>query len=54
MGLPSLWVSVAVIVGGGLQGVFGMIVAIPLMSVVYTVLKEEVEKPNPASSGESS
>ncbi len=49
IGLPSLWVSVAVIVGGGLQGVFGMIVAIPLMSVIYAILKEEVEKVDEAS-----
>lgn len=46
MGLPALWVSVAVIVGGGLQGVFGMVIAIPLMSVVYTVLKEKVNENN--------
>lgn len=44
MGLPALWVSVAVIVGGGLQGVFGMVVAIPLMSCVYTLLKEKVDE----------
>ncbi|MDO5559122.1 MAG: AI-2E family transporter [Oscillospiraceae bacterium] len=44
MGLPALWVSVAVIVGGGFKGVIGMIVAIPLMSVLYTILKEKTEE----------
>ena len=44
MGLPALWVSVAVIIGGGLQGIFGMVVAIPLMSFIYTVLKEKTEE----------
>jgi len=52
MGLPALWVSVAVIVGGGLMGVLGMIIAIPLMSVVYTVLKEKVDE-QPANQEET-
>ncbi len=44
MGLPALWVSIAVIVGGGLQGILGMIIAIPLMSVIYSILKEKVDE----------
>ena len=44
MGLPALWVSVAVIIGGGFQGILGMIIAIPLMSVIYTVLKQKVDE----------
>ena len=40
IGLPSMWVLVSVTVGGSLMGVAGMILMIPLVSVVYTVLRE--------------
>ena len=35
VGLPSMWVLVAVTVGGSLMGVFGMLVFVPLVSVLY-------------------
>ena len=37
VGLPSLWVLVAVTVGGSLMGIFGMLIFIPLTSVLYTL-----------------
>lgn len=40
IGLPGMWVLVAVTVGGGLMGVGGMLLMIPLASVVYTLLGE--------------
>ena len=40
IGLPSMWVLVAVTVGGSLMGVAGMVLMIPLVSVFYTVLRE--------------
>ena len=40
IGLPGMWVLVAVTVGGGLMGVGGMLVMIPLVSVLYTLLGE--------------
>ena len=40
IGLPGMWVLVAVTVGGGLMGVGGMLVMIPLTSVLYTLLGE--------------
>lgn len=39
VGLPSIWVFVAVILGGNLFGIAGMLVFIPLCSVLYTLLK---------------
>ena len=36
VGLPSIWVLVAVTVGGSLMGIVGMLIFIPLMSVLYT------------------
>ena len=40
VGLPSIWVLAAITVGGSLFGVIGMIVFIPIVSVVYTLLRE--------------
>ena len=36
--LPSMWVLLAVTVGGGLFGVVGMITAVPITSITYTML----------------
>ncbi len=42
IGLPSIWVLAAVTLGGSLFGISGMLIFIPLTSVVYTLLKDEV------------
>ena len=42
VGLPAIWVLVAVSIGGSMFGVVGMLVFIPLMSTVYALLKENV------------
>lgn len=39
VGLPSIWVLVAVTLGGSLMGIVGMLVFIPLSSVVYTLFR---------------
>lgn len=44
VGLPSIWVLVAVTVGGSLMGVVGMLIFIPLSSVAYTLFREMVHK----------
>lgn len=44
VGLPSIWVLVAVTVGGSLMGIVGMLVFIPLCSVVYALFREMVYK----------
>lgn len=44
IGLPSIWVLVAVSVGASLMGVMGMLIFIPLVSVLYTLLREWVYK----------
>lgn len=46
VGLPSIWVLAAVTIGGSLMGIFGMLVFIPLLSTVYTLLREDVNKRN--------
>lgn len=42
VGLPAIWTFAAVIIGGGVWGVIGMILFIPLFSVFYTLLRENV------------
>lgn len=44
VGLPSIWVLMAVSVGGSLFGVLGMLTFIPITSVCYTLLREFVRK----------
>ncbi|WP_312102690.1 AI-2E family transporter [Lachnoclostridium sp.] len=43
VGLPSIWVLFAVTIGGSLMGVIGMLIFIPLTSVLYTLLRENVK-----------
>lgn len=42
VGLPSIWVLAAVSIGGSLMGVVGMLVFIPMVSVIYALLRESV------------
>lgn len=44
VGLPALWVLAAVIVGGALFGVIGMLVGVPLMAGLYRLVREDVQK----------
>lgn len=40
VGLPSMWTLAAVTIGGDLMGVAGMVLMIPMCSVLYTLLSE--------------
>ena len=42
VGLPSIWVLVAVTLGGSLMGLVGMLIFIPTVSVIYTLFREWV------------
>lgn len=42
VGLPSIWVLAAVTIGGNLLGIIGMLIFIPLVSVLYTLFREYV------------
>ena len=44
IGLPGMWVLVAVSVGGDLMGVAGMLIMIPVTSVIYALLREITNK----------
>lgn len=44
IGLPGIWVLAAVTVGGGLLGLPGVILSVPLASVLYTLLRQDVRR----------
>lgn len=48
VGLPSIWVLFAVTAGGKLMGIAGMLIFIPLVSVIYTLFRDWVNKRNQA------
>ena len=52
IGLPSIWVLAAVILGGGLGGIVGMLLAVPTFATVYKLLKKDVHKKQAAAAPE--
>lgn len=44
MGLPGIWVLAAVSVGGGIMGIMGMFLGVPLAAALYRIIKEDVSK----------
>lgn len=42
IGLPGIWVLAAVTVGGGLFGLLGVLLSVPTVSVLYTLLRTDV------------
>ena len=46
IGLPGMWVLAAVTVGGGLFGIPGMLIGVPLAAAMYRLLGEDVRRRN--------
>ena len=44
IGLPGIWVLAAITVGGGLMGVFGMLLAVPIAAAVYKLIQADIKK----------
>lgn len=44
IGLPSMWIFIAIIVGGSLFGIVGMLIGIPVASIIYTIVNEKINK----------
>lgn len=42
IGLPGMWVLLGISVGGGIMGIFGMIIAVPVTTILYQLLKKDV------------
>lgn len=47
IGLPAIWVLAAVTVGGGLMGITGMLIGVPITAAFYKILRDEVRKGKP-------
>lgn len=44
VGLPSIWIIVSITVGASLFGIVGMIVSIPITSIIYTLMNKKMDK----------
>ena len=44
LGLPSILIIFAVLVGGGLFGIFGMILGVPIFALIYTLSKDYINQ----------
>lgn len=42
--LPSMWILAAVTIGGGIAGAGGMLLAVPIASTLYVLVREATEK----------
>ena len=47
IGLPGLWVLAAVTIGGGMFGVLGMLLGVPIAAAVYRIVGDDVKKAEP-------
>lgn len=47
IGLPGIWVLTAITVGGGVLGVGGMLIAVPLFAAGYRLIREDIARRNP-------
>ncbi len=52
--LPGIWVLAAVTIGGGILGIAGMFIGVPLAATAYRLIKEDVNKVNDTVSCEES
>lgn len=53
IGLPGIWVLTAITVGGGVLGVGGMLLAVPIFAAVYRLIREDVNRRNTVPESES-
>lgn len=48
-GLPGLWVLAAVTIGGGVSGIAGMLIAVPIAATIYKLVRSDIENKNKKS-----
>lgn len=46
IGLPAFWVLAAVTIGGGVMGVLGMLIAVPLTATFWQIIRDDLNKKN--------
>lgn len=44
IGLPSMWVLMAITIGGALWGILGMLLAVPVAATIYQIVKDHIIK----------
>lgn len=49
IGLPAIWVLTAITIGGGVLGVGGMLLAVPVFAAAYRLLREDIARRNPVA-----
>jgi predicted PurR-regulated permease PerM len=42
IGLPGMWVLVAVTIGGGIMGVTGMLLGVPVAAAIYKIIRDDI------------
>lgn len=47
IGLPGMWVLAAITIGGGLMGIMGMLLAVPIVAAIYKLIQTDVRRRNP-------
>ena len=43
IGLPAVWVLAGITIGGGIMGIFGMLIGVPLVAVAYRLLRDDIK-----------
>ena len=44
IGLPGMWVLLGITIGGKLAGIWGMLLAVPITTIFYQLLKKDVQE----------
>lgn len=44
IGLPGIWVLAAITIGGGIMGISGMLIGVPLTAAVYRIIRDDMRK----------
>ena len=44
IGLPGIWVLTSVTIGGGIMGIAGMLLGVPLTAAIYRILQEDLHR----------
>ena len=44
IGLPGIWVLIAITIGGGVLGIGGMLLAVPIMAALYRLVREDIAR----------
>ena len=42
MNLPGIWVLAAITIGGGVMGILGILLAVPVCAAIYRIVRDDV------------